>query len=165
MAQTVKRLSTMWETWVQSLGGEDPLEKEMAPHSSTLGWKIPWTEERGRLQSMGSQRVGHDWATSVSVSFTEKHLHLLMYPTSNFSPVLLRMGESWLVLDTIRLFMDHTFIGRWDLKRNCQQGKNNGWAQSSSHLVPLTFWADNFLLWGTVLCTIESLRAFLVSIH
>ena len=60
MAQTVKRLSTMQETWVPSLGREDPLEKEMAIHSSTIVWKIPWTEELGRLQSMGSQRVGHD---------------------------------------------------------------------------------------------------------
>ena len=60
VAQTVKRLSTMRETWVQSLGWEDPLEKVMAPHSSTIAWKIPWTEEPGRLQSMGSQRVGHD---------------------------------------------------------------------------------------------------------
>ena len=60
MAQTVKRLPTMWETRVRSLGQEDPLEKEMATYSSTLAWKIPWTEERGRLQSMGSQRVGHD---------------------------------------------------------------------------------------------------------
>ena len=56
----VKCLPTMQETWVQSLGWEDPLEKEMATHSSTLAWKIPWTEELGRLQSMGSQRVGHD---------------------------------------------------------------------------------------------------------
>jgi len=56
----VKRLSTMWEMQVRSLGREDPLEKEMATHSSTLAWKIPWTEEPGRLQYMGSQRVGHD---------------------------------------------------------------------------------------------------------
>ena len=56
----VKRLPTMRETWVQSLGREDLLEKEMAPHSSTFAWKIPWTEEPGRLQSMGSKRVGHD---------------------------------------------------------------------------------------------------------
>ena len=55
VAQTVKRLRTMWETRVQSLGREDLLEKEMATHSSTLAWKIPWTEEPGRLQSMGSQ--------------------------------------------------------------------------------------------------------------
>ena len=59
VAQMVKRLPTMRETWVQSLGREDPLEKEMAPHSSTLAWKIPWAEKPGRLQSMGSQRVGH----------------------------------------------------------------------------------------------------------
>ena len=59
VAQTVKRLPAMQETWVQSLGQEDPLEKEMATHSSTLAWKIPWTGEPGRLQSMGSQRLGH----------------------------------------------------------------------------------------------------------
>ena len=56
----VKRLPTMWETQVQSLGWEDPLEKEMETHSSTLAWKIPGMEERGRLQSLGLQRVGHD---------------------------------------------------------------------------------------------------------
>ena len=61
MAQTVKRLPAMWET--QGRGGEDPLEKEMATHSSTFARKIPWMEEPGRLQSRGSQRVRHDWAT------------------------------------------------------------------------------------------------------
>ena len=60
VAQTVKRLPAMQETWFLSLGREDTLEKEMATHYSTLAWKIPWTEEPGRLQSMGSQRVGHD---------------------------------------------------------------------------------------------------------
>ena len=60
MAQTVKRLPAMRETGVLSLGQEDPLEKEMVTHSSTLAWKIPWKEEPGGLQSMGSQRVGHD---------------------------------------------------------------------------------------------------------
>ena len=60
MFMIVKHLPAMWETWVLSLGREDPLEKEMATHSSTLAWKIPWTEEPGRLQSTGSQRVGHD---------------------------------------------------------------------------------------------------------
>ena len=60
MAQTVKRLPTMQETGVQSLGREDLLEKEMATHSSVLAWEISWTEEPGRLQSTGSQRVGHD---------------------------------------------------------------------------------------------------------
>ena len=60
MAQTVKRLTTMRETWVDSLGQEDLLEKVMATHSSILAWKIPWMEEPGRLQSMALQRVGHD---------------------------------------------------------------------------------------------------------
>ena len=57
----------MQETWVRSLGRDAPLEKEMATHSSTLAWRIPWREEPGRLQSMGSQRVRHDWATSLSL--------------------------------------------------------------------------------------------------
>ena len=62
MAQSVKNLpeDSMQEIWVRFLGWEDPLEKEMATHSSTLAWKIPWKEEPGRLQSMGLQRVGHD---------------------------------------------------------------------------------------------------------
>ena len=66
MAQTVKCLPTTRETQVQSLGWADLLEKEMATHSSVLAWKIPWTEEPGRLQSMGLQRSGHYWATSHS---------------------------------------------------------------------------------------------------
>ena len=60
VAQSVKDLPAVQETWVRSLGWEDPLEKEMATHSSILAWKISWTEEPGGLQSMGSQRVGHD---------------------------------------------------------------------------------------------------------
>ena len=60
MAQMVKHLPAMQETWVRSLGQKDPLEEEMATHSSTLAWKIPWKEDPGRLQSMGSQRVRHD---------------------------------------------------------------------------------------------------------
>ena len=60
VAQMVKRLSAMQETWVRSLGQEDRLEKEMATHSSIIAFVIPWMEEPDRLQSMGSQRVGHD---------------------------------------------------------------------------------------------------------
>ena len=67
VAQRLKHLPGMQETRVWSLGEEDPLEKEMATHSSTLAWRIPWREEPARLQSMGSQRVGHDWATSLSL--------------------------------------------------------------------------------------------------
>ena len=65
----------MQETRVRSLGQEDPLEKEMAPHSSTLAWKIPRMEEPGRLQSMGSQRVGHNWATSL----THIYIHIYIF--------------------------------------------------------------------------------------
>ena len=74
VAQTVKRLPAMQETRVQSLRSEDLLEKAMAPHSSTLACKIPWMVEPGRLQSMGSQRVGHDWATSLSLSLTWENI-------------------------------------------------------------------------------------------
>ena len=63
VAQMVKHLPTMQETWVRSLGQEDRLEKEMTTHSNTLAWKIPWMEEPGRLQSMGSLRVGHNSVT------------------------------------------------------------------------------------------------------
>ena len=71
VAQMIKHLPTMPETWVQSLGQEDLLEKEMATHSSILAWKIPWTEEPGRLQSMGLQKVGDDCVTSLSLSLTQ----------------------------------------------------------------------------------------------
>ena len=68
----VKNLPAMQETWVQSLGQEDPLEEEMAPHSSTLAWQIPWMEEPGGLQSTGSQRVGQNLATNTFTSFISK---------------------------------------------------------------------------------------------
>ena len=73
VTQMVKSLPAMQETGVQSLGWEDPLEKKMATHSSILAWEIPWTEEAGGLQSTGSQRVGHDWATNTFTS-----LHYIM---------------------------------------------------------------------------------------
>ena len=85
VAQTVKHLSTMQETRVRSLSWEDPLEKEMAIHSRTIAWKIPWTEEPGRLQSMGSQRVRHDWATSLS-------FFSLLYNHKRFD-----LGHTWMV--------------------------------------------------------------------
>ena len=88
VAQMVKRLPTMQKTRVRSWGQEEPLEKEMAPHSSTLVWKIPWTEEPGRLQFMGSLRVGHDWAPSLSL-FTLMHWRRKRQPTPVFLP-----GES-----------------------------------------------------------------------
>ena len=82
VAQMVKRLPTVQETWVRSLGQEDLLEKEMATHSSILAWKIPWMEKPGRLQSMGSQRVGHERVTSLS--------HKI-----NYGPKLKILSFSW----------------------------------------------------------------------
>ena len=75
MVQMIKNLSAMQETVVRSLGWEDILEKGMATHSSTLAWKIPWTEEPGGLQSMGLQRVRHNWATHTHHTHTHTHTH------------------------------------------------------------------------------------------
>ena len=72
----------MRETQVRSLGREDPLEKEMRIHSSTIAWKIPWTEEPGRPQSMGSERVRHDWATSLSRCFMKWERSLIICSSS-----------------------------------------------------------------------------------
>ena len=96
MAQTVKRLPAMQETWVQSLGQEDPLEKEMATHSSTRAWKIPLMEEPGGLQSMGLQRVGHDSVTSLSLSYELKGDH--KYYQNLLLGVSLVMKEGWLFI-------------------------------------------------------------------
>ena len=85
---SVKSLPAMQETQLQFLGWEDPLKKAMAPHSSTLAWKIPWMEEPGGLQSMGSQRVGRDFETSLSL-FIFLHWRRQWQPTPVFLP-----GES-----------------------------------------------------------------------
>ena len=69
MPQTIKNMPAMWETWFQSLGQEDPLEESMATHPRILAWRIPWTEEPGGLQSMESQRAGHNWATNTFTFF------------------------------------------------------------------------------------------------
>ena len=73
MAQTVKNPPGMRETWVQSLGWEDSLEEGMATHSTILAWRLPWTEEPGRLQSTGSQRVGHDTTEQLHFHFHSLH--------------------------------------------------------------------------------------------
>ena len=75
----VKHLPAVRETQVQSLGQEDLLEKEMATHSSILAWKIPWTEEPGKLKSMGLQRVGYDWAISLSFTFENSNVSWYIY--------------------------------------------------------------------------------------
>ena len=90
VAQRLKCLPGMQETRVWTLGREDPLEKEMATHSSTLAWRIPWSEEPGTLPSMGSQRVGHDWATSL-------HVRSFLHKNSDFSLIMRKISanSSW----------------------------------------------------------------------
>ena len=88
VAQTVKNLPAMQETPVQSLGWEDPLEEGIATHSSILAWRNPWTEEPGRLQSMGLQRVGYDWVTDTSTLFALIFLlHFKLSTWANFSSI------------------------------------------------------------------------------
>ena len=90
----VKRLPAMWETRVRSLGREDPREKAMAIHSSTLAWKIPWKEEPDRLQSMGSQRVGYNWATSLTHSLTHSRICLFLPNLVSFPVLQVSDGQS-----------------------------------------------------------------------
>ena len=107
LAQTVKRLPTMWETSVQSLGREDPLEKEMVTHSSILAWEIPWMEEPGGLQFMGSQRVGHDWATSLTHSLTHSltQSSLTILPHNHLVPLQILLCLSVVVFSYLVCFL------------------------------------------------------------
>ena len=99
MAQTVKNLPAMPGTQVWSLGGEDPLEKGMAIHSSILTWEIPWTEEPGRLQSMGSQIVAHNLATNISALLFLYNINFAipmgLFLAINFRTLLLNYSPNW----------------------------------------------------------------------
>ena len=102
MAQLVKNLPAVWETWVRSLGCKDFLEKEMATHSSIFAWKIPWIEEPGRLQSTGSQRVGQEWALTYTVilHWDTKQAWLRSHSTENLlclGPILSSQGFFFLM--------------------------------------------------------------------
>ena len=116
----------MQKTWVQSLGQEDPLEKEMATHSSILAWEIPWMEEPGGLQSTGSQRVGHDWATSLSF-FHVSMSHVNIKPW-RFSALSIFISKSklteWYASDSDEVWYKISFsINSWvkDLFHKCRK--------------------------------------------
>ena len=150
----VKRLPAVWETRVQSLGWEDLLKKEMEAHSNIPAWRIPWTEEPGRLQSMGSQRVGHNWATSHSFpqKFSEKNVFYMCvqgrYSILQFSKLahIYHFIRSW----SWRERWSSKFIAPW-----CQgwghpesevtfQGSHVvvvPWTQEQDHLLSLMLWA------------------------
>ena len=103
MAQTIKRLPAMQETRVQFLGWEDPLEKEMAIHSNTLAWKIPWTEEPDRLQSMWSQRVRHNWMTSLSLY--QFDLIQVRWNQHKISQSLFPIHKFWITLSFLFIYL------------------------------------------------------------
>ena len=102
VAQTVKNLPTILKTRVRSLGREDPLEKGMATHSSILAWRIPWTEDPDRLQSMRSQRLGHDWATNTFFQEGERGWQRMRW------------------LDGITISMDMNLVERQEMVRDRQ---------------------------------------------
>ena len=115
----VENLPAMQTTWVQSLGQEDALEKEMASHSSILAWRIPWTEEPGGLQSMGLQRAGHDWATHTHSTLNELitsclngvRLTPIIYSLMELSLWLFKVRKLILTLMlSFEIFLDHLTI-------------------------------------------------------
>ena len=146
----------MWETWVWSLGWGDPLEKEMVTHSSILAWRIPWTEKPGRLQSMGSQRVGHDWATSSFTLVLSQSFWLRVLPGGaclvqpRWMPERRILGGSWTSAISFWPFLNSScwwrlissvFLSRTSCHKtthaNGYYGAWPGWAVSIS-VLPLT---------------------------
>ena len=117
--QMVKRLPAVQETRVWSLGWEDPMEKEMATYCITLAWKIPWMEEPGRLQSMGLQRVGHDWATSLTQNNYNGNIKyywsqiitnlIIIFKVWN----ILRIRKMWNTNEQMLLKNDVNRLGEW----------------------------------------------------
>ena len=121
-AQLIKNPPAMWETWVLSLGWEDPLEKGKATHSSILAWKIPWMEEPGRLQSLGSQRVGHDWVTSLY--FTHSSIPTWRIPWTVQSIGLQRVRHDWVTFTSLLHYRGILYNwATWEFQNN-NEGKN-----------------------------------------
>ena len=102
-AQMVNNLSAMWETWVQFLSQEDPLEKDMATHCSILAWNIPWTEEPGRLQSMGSQRVRHNWVTNTALM--NQYWCISAFFISNFFKKIFYVDHIFKLIESVTIML------------------------------------------------------------
>ena len=121
VVQVVKSLPAMQETWVRSVDWEDPLEKGMATHSSILAWRIPWTEEPGGLQSMGSQRAGHNWVTNTHMN----HREILLKCGFWFKTWFLSgaWGSAFLTISQVMLMLttEHTLNSKayetWEMRR------------------------------------------------
>ena len=155
VSQMVNRLSTMREIWVRSLGREDPLEKEMAIHSSTIAWKIPWTEEPGRLQSMGSQRVRHDWATSLLHHFIPARMAIIKRSDNSKSwwrhkgirTLWVRIGNSTVTWNTVTQFFKMLNIKlQHDLPFPLLGIYQEEWKCTSTHKHTLIFTAALFMV-------------------
>ena len=143
----VKRLPAMRETRVWFLGWEDPLKKEMAIHSSTLAWKIPWMEEPDRLQSMGSQRVGHDWVISLSLSLCNKQFMVWACQLPVCFCWVYRASPSSATKNIVNLILVLTIwwclFGELSLERECLL-----WPAGSLDKTLLAFALLNFVLQG-----------------
>ena len=126
VAQRLKCLPAMRETGVWSLGREDPLEKEMATHSSILAWRIPWTEELGGLQSTGLQRVGPDWATSLHYleGNPARDSSLMLFLSSCPSPQCLKFLAQWNVVLTQKGWRPLLIIQMTSVKRQRKRVTN-----------------------------------------
>ena len=135
VAQMVKHLPIMRETWVQSLGWEDLLEKEMATHSSILAWKIPWMEKPGRLQSVGSQIVGHDWATLLRLASAE-----LQSPLSERQHVMGTMSSPGTGCLCSMNSLDSSYPAPFQMFLNVSVTLNQWDWCNCSFLIPLLLW-------------------------
>ena len=166
VAQMVKNWAAMQETWllqetqVRSLGQKDPLEKGMATHSSTLAWRIPWMEEPGGVQSMGLQRVGHNWATKTFTSFLvlQKCPKCIPEAEPGLCPktVLLFLGCSFLVSTPLPPLISNCFSllfgtqGRpWRLKATPYKQETGGMDWPKSHKVLLCFTLRMYIIQKT----------------
>ena len=134
VAQRLKRLPLMQETQVRSLGWEDPLEKEMATHSSTLAWKLPWLEEPGGLQSMGLLRVRHNWATSL---FTFMHRRRKWQPTPMFLPGESQGWGSWWAA-VYGVAQSWTWLKRLSSKETSQQRRHTDGQKAREKILNIT---------------------------
>ena len=137
-----KRLPAMQETWVRSLGWEDPLEKEMATHSSILAWRIPWTEDPDRLQSMGSQRVRHNWATSLSLSLSIQSMLFNHGGSENRYEQLNWIGNNWKFI--LKLVMLPLTLPAIEQQRHIKLSLLRLWSPLSYFLAIL--WKDTKIL-------------------
>ena len=148
VAQTVKNLPEMQETWVQSLGWENPLEKGRATHSSILAWRIQWTEEPDGLQSLGLQRVGHDWVTNmVLIIMVINRFHPLFASKDPHDPFQINTGEktkggcNWY---RVVQALFHLWLSSLTLEFELLEGRDVYWFWSLFQLQhEESFWAHN----------------------